>query len=180
MHRALCQIKISSINSAIATNWYIRVSICSLQHSHNYLTTKYPQVVVTATHPQVVHYNTPRSCSLQHTHRLFTTTYPQVVQYLEHTFFTETQPQVVQQNASTSLHCNTPTSSLHHTHTFFIATHPQVVHCNTPTSCSLQDTQKLFIVIHPQVVHCYYNTPASGSLYIIPTCDYRQRTSSPQ
>ena len=139
MHRALCQIKISSINSAMATNRYITVSICSLQHSHNYFTTKYPQVV---------HCNTPRSCSLQHTHRLCTTTYPQVVQYLEHT------------------------------HTFFTATHPQVVQYNTPTGFSLQHTHRLFTATYTQGVD--YNTPASGSLYIIPTCGYRQRTSCSQ
>ena len=152
MHRALCQIKISSINSAMATNRYITVSICSLQHSHNYFTTKYPQVV---------HCNTPRSCSLQQTHRLYTTTYTQNVHYntptgcsLQHTnrLFTTTHPEVV--------HYNIPTSCS------VSRIHPHVFHCNTrtlftattPTGCSVQHTHKLFTATHPPVVHCNIHT----------------------
>ena len=154
MHRALCQIKVSSINSAIAANRYITVSVCSLQHSHNYFTTKYSQIV---------HCNTPTGCSLQHTQKLFIATYPQIVHSnISTSSVSRTHPHV--------FHCNTPT--------LFTATHPQVVQYNTPTSCSLQHTHRLFTVTYTQGVD--YNTPASGSLYIIPTCDYRQRTSCSQ
>ena len=46
----------------------------------------------------------------------------------------------------------------------------EIVHYNIPTSCSLQHTWQLFTITYPQVVH--FNTPASGSLYSIPTGDY--------
>ena len=131
MHRALCQIKISSINSAIATKRYITVSVCSLQHSHNYFTTKYPQVVLC---------NTPTGCLQQHTHIMFTTIYPQVVQYLEHTHTFSLQH-------THNFHCNTPTGcSVQHTHKFFTATHPPVVHCNIHTRCWLQHTRNWFTI----------------------------------
>ena len=124
---------------------------CWLQYTHRFFTTTYPHVV---------HCNILTSCSPQYTHRFLTTTHPQIV------------------------HGNTPTCcSLQHTHRLFTTTHPHVVHCtytqvdhyNIHSGCSLQHTHRFLNTTYTQVVH--YNTSASGSLYITPTCDYCQLTS---
>ena len=87
----------------------------------------------TATHPEVVHYNTPTGSLLQHTHKLFTSTHLEIVHY------------------------NTPTGcSLQHTYKLFTTTYPQVVHYNIPTSCSLQHTRKWFTIQYTHRPLCHY------------------------